>query len=223
MDNKIKILIGAGIIFFICLVTWVIRTTPKAPPLKEKIDPPTVMEYEGNTITEEKNGVKLWEISADKIKIDSVTQLAEFDKIDGKFFQDDGKVLKVTANKGVYNQQTKDIHIEGEVVLYDADGAKLTSKNLDWSNKEETITATEDVKIFREDVRATGDFASSSDGFKHFFMKGNVKILKGVKNDDYAKELEERKKAEQEKLAKEKADAEKQKNNSADENKNNGV
>lgn len=223
MDNKIKILIGAGIIFFICLVTWVIRTTPKAPPLKEKIDPPTVMEYEGNTITEEKNGVKLWEMSADKIKIDSVTQLAEFDKIDGKFFQDDGKVLKVTANKGVYNQQTKDIHIEGEVVLYDADGAKLTSKNLDWSNKEETITATEDVKIFREDVRATGDFASSSDGFKHFFMKGNVKILKGVKNDDYSKELEERKKAEQEKLAKEKADAEKQKNNSADENKNNGV
>ena len=223
MDNKIKILIGAGIIFFICLVTWVIRTTPKAPPLKEKIDPPTVMEYEGNTITEEKNGVKLWEMSADKIKIDSVTQLAEFDKIDGKFFQDDGKVLKVTANKGVYNQQTKDIHIEGEVVLYDADGAKLTSKNLDWSNKEETITATEDVKIFREDVRATGDFASSSDGFKHFFMKGNVKILKGVKNDDYSKELEERKKAEQEKLEKEKADAEKQKNNSADENKNNGV
>lgn len=218
MDNKIKILIGAGIIFFICLVTWVIRTTPKAPPLKEKIDPPTVMEYEGNTITEEKNGVKLWEMSADKIKIDSVTQLAEFDKIDGKFFQDDGKVLKVTANKGVYNQQTKDIHIEGEVVLYDADGAKLTSKNLDWSNKEETITATEDVKIFREDVRATGDFASSSDGFKHFFMKGNVKILKGVKNDDYAKELEE-KKAEQEKLDAEKANVENQKNNSDEEQK----
>lgn len=219
MDNKIKILIGAGIIFFICLVTWVIRTTPKAPPLKEKIDPPTVMEYEGNTITEEKNGVKLWEMSADKIKIDSVTQLAEFDKVDGKFFQDDGKVLKVTANKGVYNQQTKDIHIEGEVVLYDADGAKLTSKNLDWTSKEEIITATEDVKIFREDVRATGDFASSSDGFKHFFMKGNVKILKGVKNDDYSKELEERKKAEQEKLAKEKAAAENQKNNSNTEQK----
>ena len=60
MDKKIKILVGVGIIFFVCLVTWVIRTTPKAPPQKEKIDPPTVMEYEGNTITEEKDGVKLW-------------------------------------------------------------------------------------------------------------------------------------------------------------------
>ena len=216
MDKKIKILVGVGIIFFVCLVTWVIRTTPKAPPQKEKIDPPTVMEYEGNTITEEKDGVKLWEMTADKIKIDSVTQLAEFDKVDGKFYQDDGKPLKVTANKGVYNQQTRDVHLEGEVVLIDADGAKLTGKKLDWDSKQETITATEDVKLFREDVRATGDLASSNDGFKHFFMKGNVRILKGVKDDDYSKELEERKKAEQEKLAKEKADAENQKNNSED-------
>ena len=195
MDKKIKILVGVGIIFFVCLVTWVIRTTPKAPPQKEKIDPPTVMEYEGNTITEEKDGVKLWEMTSDRIKIDSVTQIAEFDKVDGKFYQEDGKVLSVKGNVGTYNQQTKDVHVEGEVVVIDADGAKLTSNNLDWSSKDETITATEDVKIFREDMRATGDFAASDDGFKHFVMKGNVRILKGVKNDDYSKELEERKKA----------------------------
>ena len=207
MDKKIKILVGVGIIFFVCLVTWVIRTTPKAPPQKEKIDPPTVMEYEGNTITEEKDGVKLWEMTSDRIKIDSVTQIAEFDKVDGKFYQEDGKVLSVKGNVGTYNQQTKDVHVEGEVVVIDADGAKLTSNNLDWSSKDETITATEDVKIFREDMRATGDFATSDDGFKHFVMKGNVRILKGVKNDDYSKELEERKKA-----------ADNEKNNSADSN-----
>ena len=207
MDKKIKILVGVGIIFFVCLVTWVIRTTPKAPPQKEKIDPPTVMEYEGNTITEEKDGVKLWEMTSDRIKIDSVTQIAEFDKVDGKFYQEDGKVLSVKGNVGTYNQQTKDVHVEGEVVVIDADGAKLTSNNLDWSSKDETITATEDVKIFREDMRATGDFAASDDGFKHFVMKGNVRILKGVKNDDYSKELEERKKA-----------ADNEKNNSADSN-----
>ena len=155
-------------------------------------------------------------MTSDRIKIDSVTQIAEFDKVDGKFYQEDGKVLSVKGNVGTYNQQTKDVHVEGEVVVIDADGAKLTSNNLDWSSKDETITATEDVKIFREDMRATGDFATSDDGFKHFVMKGNVRILKGVKNDDYSKELEERKKAEQEKLAKEKADAENQKNNSED-------
>lgn len=199
MDNKIKILIGVGIVFFICLVTWVIRTTPKAPPQTEKIDPPTVMEYEGNVISEEKDGEKLWEMTADKIKIDSVTQLAEFDKVDGKFFQTDGKVLTVTADKGVYNQQTKDVHIEGEVVLTNADGSKLTSDKLDWDSKEEILKATENVKLFRDDMRATGDYAASNDGFNHFVMKGNVRILKGVKDDDYSKELEQKKLSEEKK------------------------
>lgn len=197
MENKVKILIGIGAVLFVCLVVWTIRTTPKSPPIREKIEPPTVMEYEGNTITEEKNGVVLWEMTAAKIKMDSVTQMAEFEKVDGKFYQEDGKVLSIKGNSGVYNQQTKDVHVEGDVVLVDADGAKLTSKNLDWKNEDETITATEDVKIYREDMRATGDMAASNDGFKHFFMKGNVRILKGVKDDEYSKELADKKAKEQ--------------------------
>ena len=193
MDNKMKILIGIGAILFVCLVVWTIRTTPKAPPVREKIEPPTVMEYEGNTISEEKDGQKIWEMTADKIKMDSVTQLAEIENVDGKFYQEDGKVLSVKGKTGVYNQQTKDVHLEGDVVLTDADGAKITGKNLDWNNAEGTITATEDVKIYREDMRATGDLAASNDGFKHFYMKGNVRILKGVKDDDYAKEIADKK------------------------------
>ena len=192
MEKKYKILIGVLIIFFICLVTWVIRTTPKAPPVQERIDPPTVMEYEGNVISEEKNGVKVWELTADRIVMDSTTQMAEIENVKGKFFQEDGKVLEITGKSGSYNQQTKDVHVEGEVVVIDGDGAKLTSENLDWKGSEEKITATKDVKIFREDIRAYGDEASSTDGFRHFFMKGNVRILKGVKDDEYSKELEEK-------------------------------
>lgn len=192
MDSKVKILIGVGVILFICLVTWTIRTTPKAPPVQEKIEPPTVMEYEGNTITEEKDGKKVWEMTADKIKMDSITQLAEIENVDGKFYQEDGKVLSVQGKVGVYDQKTKDMHLEGDVILIDGDGAKITGNNLDWNNESGTLTATEDVKIFRDDMRATGDLAASSDGFRHFFMKGNVRILKGVKDDDYAKEMAEK-------------------------------
>lgn len=226
MEKKYKILIGLGIIFFVCLVTWVIRTTPKAPPIKEKIDPPTVMEYEGNVITEEKDGVKVWEITADKMIMDSVAQTAEIENIHGKFFKEDGKVLELSGNKGVYNQQTKDVHIEGEVIVLDGDGAKLMSENLDWTGADEMLTATKDVKIFREDVRAFGDSATSTDGFNHFFMKGNVIILKGVKDDDFAKELEEfkaKKAAEENSAETEKNSATKSdEENSKDKDKNQG-
>ena len=183
MESKLKILTAILSVLFVCLVVWVVRTTPKAPPQTEKIDPPTTMEYEGNTIVEEKDGVKLWELTSEKVRIDTTTQIAEFDKVSGKFYQEDGKTLELTAKEGSYNQLTKDVHIEGEVTVTDGEGGKLTSKKLDWISKDEIIVAEEDVKIFKDDMQAFGDRAESKDGFKHFFLKGHARILKGVKND----------------------------------------
>ena len=142
-----KILSAVGVVLFVCLIIWTVRTTPKTPEPTEKIDPPKVLEYEGNTIV-------------------------------------DGKVLELTANNGTYNQKSRDIHVEGDVVVLDGDGGKLTTKNLDWNGKEEILIANEDVKIFKDDMQAFGDRAESRDGFKHFFLKGHARVLKGVENTE---------------------------------------
>ena len=187
MDKRLKILTTVGVILFVCLIIWTIRTTPKAPEPTERIEPPKVMEYEGNTIVEEKDGVKLWELTTEKVRVDTVTQIAEFDKVSGKFYQEDGKVLELTANNGTYDQRSRDVHVEGDVVVLDGDGGKLTSKNLDFKGAEEILIANEDVKIFKDDMQAFGDRAESKDGFKHFFLKGHARVLKGVKNDEELK------------------------------------
>ena len=179
-----KILSAVGVVLFVCLIIWTVRTTPKTPEPTEKIDPPKVLEYEGNTIVEEKDGVKIWELTSEKVRVDTVTQIAEFDKVSGKFYQEDGKVLELTANNGTYNQKSRDIHVEGDVVVLDGDGGKLTTKNLDWNGKEEILIANEDVKIFKDDMQAFGDRAESRDGFKHFFLKGHARVLKGVENTE---------------------------------------
>ena len=187
MDKRLKILTTVGVILFVCLIIWTIRTTPKAPEPTERIEPPKVMEYEGNTIVEEKDGVKLWELTSEKVRVDTVTQIAEFDKVSGKFYQENGKVLELTANNGTYDQKSRDVHVEGDVVVLDGDGGKLTSKNLDFKGAEEILIANEDVKIFKDDMQAFGDRAESKDGFKHFFLKGHARVLKGVKNDEELK------------------------------------
>ena len=184
MDKRLKILTAVGLVLFVCLVIWTIRTTPKAPEPTEKIEPPKVMEYEGNTIVEEKDGVKIWELTSEKVRVDTTTQIAEFDKVSGKFYQEDGKVLELTANNGTYDQKSKDVHVEGDVIVLDGDGGKLTTKNLDWNGKEEILIANEDVKILKDDMQAFGDRAESKDGFKHFFLKGHARVLKGVKNSE---------------------------------------
>ena len=182
MENKTKILIGVLAILFVCLVTWVVRTTP-TEPIDDYIEPPTVMEYENNTLVEEKNGVKIWEITTDKIRIDANTHRADFQNVKGKFFKEDGKVLELTAIQGYYDQDTRNIHIEGDVVMTDGEGGKLETVHLDWLSNEELMIATEDVKISKDDMRAFADRAESMNGFQKFLLKGNARILKGVKED----------------------------------------
>jgi len=179
LDRRLKILAATGAILFMCLVVWVVSTTPKAPPQIDKVDVPTSMEYEGNTISEEKDGVKIWEITSAKVRINSATQLAEFDKVSGKFYQEDGKVLELTASNGTYNQQTGDVHLEGELEVLDGDGGTLTCESLDWVGAEEILIANNNVKITKQDMQAFGDRAESRDGFAHFFLKGHARVLKG--------------------------------------------
>ncbi|MBR1647141.1 MAG: LPS export ABC transporter periplasmic protein LptC [Selenomonadaceae bacterium] len=221
MSTREKIFAAIVTVFFVCLVVWAVRTAPPTPPTidKEKIDPPTVLEYEGNTIVEEVDGVVIWELTCSKMRIDSVTQLAELDDVIAKFYQHEkDKVWQLTAKKGLYDQNSKLIHVEGEVVVqeiadedkkswqltadkgaYDQtnklihaegnvvvinnEGAKLTSNVLDWFGEQEMLVATGEVKISKDDVRAFGDMAYSNNGFKHFGLMGNAKLLKGVKDD----------------------------------------
>ena len=184
MSTRDKILAAIVVIFFVCLVTWAVRNAPPTPPPVEKIEPPTVMEYEGNTLVEERDGVIIWELTCEKMRIDSVTQNIELDGVTCKFFQqDEEKSWQLTAQKGIYYQTFKVIHVEGDVVVTNSDGAKLTSGQLDWFGEQEMVVATGEVKISKDDLRAFGDMAYSNNGFKHFGLWGHAKLMKGVTDE----------------------------------------
>lgn len=185
MSTRGKILAVATIIFVVCLVVWVVRTTPDTPPPIQKVTPPTVMEYEGNTITEEKDGVIIWELTCTKIRVDTITQNIELDGVHGKFFQHDAEISwELTADTGIYYQTDGNICVKGDVNVTNSDGAKLTSDQLEWLSAEEKLIATGNVKISKDDIRAFGDTAYSNNAFRHFGLLGNAKILKGIKDDE---------------------------------------
>ena len=183
MENKFKILLVALGIAFIGLVVWVVKTTPDEPPPVEKVEPPKTVEYEGNTISEEKDGVKIWELTADKFTIGIATNIAEMQNIVGHFYQQDGRTIELHADTGTYYGENKNVHLKGHVIVTTSEGAKLTSDNLEWSSVDEIITATDKVKITRDDVFMSGDKAESKDGFRHFKLQGRVHIIKGANNE----------------------------------------
>lgn len=189
MSTREKILALLAVIFFVCVVVWVVRTTPPEPPPMEKVTPPTVMEYEGNTITEEKDGQIIWELTCEKMRIDTLTQNIELDGIKAKLYQrdeekDEDKSWEMTAQKGVYYQVNKVIHVEGDVTITSSDEAKLLSDKLDWFMEAEMIIASGNVKISKDDMRAFGDFAYTNNTLGKVGLSGNAKVMKGVKDDE---------------------------------------
>lgn len=179
MSRKGKILTGIGIVLFLALVVWAVRSVPGAPPAQQNTDPSHVMSYDGNTISEEKNGRKLWELTADHIEMDMDTKNASMTGITGHFYEDDGRVVDVTAQKASYDAQTKNVTIEGGIAITTSDGAALKSDQLFWIADDETLTAKGNAYVAKDDMQASGGSISSSNGFKKIEIDDHVYIVKG--------------------------------------------
>lgn len=184
MSIREKILASALVIFFVCLVVWVVRTTPKTPPPQEKIAPPTVMEYEGNTIIEEHDGKIIWELTCEKMRVDTLTQNIELDGVQCKFYQRDEekgeeKIWELTAAKGLYFQTQKNIHVEGDVKIINSDGAELVSEKIDWFGEQEMLVASNNVIVTNSDgAKLWSDTVNWFTAEDKVVATGNVKIVK---------------------------------------------
>ena len=126
MDWK-KFLAGIGIVAFASLVTWTVTSVPETPKAQTETSDPKIMSYDGNTISEEKDGHKIWELTAEHIEIDTDSKDAKLEKLQGHFYAKDGRVVAINADSGSYSNATKDIALTGNVSIENSDGAKLTS------------------------------------------------------------------------------------------------
>lgn len=175
MSKKARILVAAIGAVAIALVVWAVSTVPEAPA--PQVQPEKrVMSYDGNTISEEKNGRKLWDLTSEKIEVDVDTQDMKLTGITGHFYAEDGKLAELKADGGVYGGKSKDVKLSGNIIVTYSDGAVLTSKELEWKNEAEILTASGDVKATREDVLITADKLEASESFNKIKAIGHAHI-----------------------------------------------
>ena len=180
MEKKHKLLLAAGIALFAALVVWAVTTVPEHPAVPEKPQVDSkIMSYDGNEISEEKNGRKIWDLTAEHIEINIDTKDATLEKLSGHFYMEDGRVVEVKADKGTYTETSKDIAISGNVAVKNSDGTELTSDELRWDAAKEILSAIGNAKATKEDLLATGDRIESSDGFNKIKIIGKAHLAKG--------------------------------------------
>lgn len=182
MSTRNKILVALVVIFFVCVVVWAIRTTPTEPLPIERVEPPTVIEYEGNTIVEEQDGKIIWELTCDKMRIDTITQNIELDGVKGKFYQykdEDKTIWELTAKTGVYYQTSKNIMVEGDVDITNSEGSQLLTDKLEWFAEQGLLSAAGDVKVKNKDgAKLRSDKVDWFTGEDKIIATGGVRISK---------------------------------------------
>lgn len=187
MNKRGKVLIAAAGALAVGLIVWATATVPEAPVIQDNNEQ-KIMTYDGNTISEEKNGRKIWELTADHMEVDVKTQDMSMEGITGHFYAEDGTITDLKADSGVYGGKSKDVKLTGNIRITSSDGAILTSKEMEWQNQKEILSAIGDVRAVREDVFITADRVDSSDGFNKVKAKGHAHV---ERNEEKAKQMAE--------------------------------
>lgn len=177
MDKKQKFLVGILLAGFVALIYWAVTTVPHPEPQTQQ-DPPTTMSYDGNTISEEQDGRKIWDLTAEHIDVDINTQDANMENIDGHFYQDDGRVVTIHADKGSYTHESRDIDLTGNIDITTSDGAELNSDELKWIAADSKLSAIGNAKATKDTMSASGDQFDSTNGFADYDITGNAYVAK---------------------------------------------
>ena len=137
--------------------------------------------YSGNTIVEEEDGKKIWELTAKTIEIDPVTKNTILKDVQGSFYQKNGEIIKLVAPEAVYDVNNRDIIINGLVKVDSSNGSALKADKLQWQAKEGKLIGDGNVVLTKENTVLSGDHIIAEDGLTKVKVQGNAKIIKGGK------------------------------------------
>ena len=128
--KKLKSILIIGIL---CVVAfWIglyaFRTQKPATPVPKVTNAgsgPGQVGLQEINFVQVKNGVKLWELKAEAVEYQQSKNLVSFKKVTLTYFPKEDKPITLVGNLGNLDTKTKDIFIEGEVVISTPEGYEL--------------------------------------------------------------------------------------------------
>jgi LPS export ABC transporter protein LptC len=108
--------------------------------------------------TSTKNGIKEWSLDARSAQFIKKDRQAIFDDLSVTFYLENDNSVKLTANKGYLNTDTRDIRIDGDVIADDGE-FKILTDTLNYEHKRRVLIAAKPVQILGSTFRLNADSA----------------------------------------------------------------
>ncbi|MEG6585066.1 LPS export ABC transporter periplasmic protein LptC [Dendrosporobacter sp. 1207_IL3150] len=181
MNKKSYALIACIVLVLAFGVYYLFRDeSPKELQQQQVKNEQTVnMTYSGNSIIEEQDGKRLWELSAETIEVDPKSKQAIIKNLRGVFYQDNGGKMEINAAQAVLDTKTRDIIMNGQVKAVSADGATFTAPTARWAGNDRRFYGSGGITMTRDDTVIIGDRIESDANMQKIKVEGNARIRKG--------------------------------------------
>jgi LPS export ABC transporter protein LptC len=124
--------------------------------------------------TSTKNGVKEWSLDAASAQFIEKDRQAVFDELSMTFFMKNGTLVKLSADKGYLDTDTRDMRVDGDVVADDGE-LKILTETLDYESGRRVLVANKPVRIFGRAFHVNADSAWYDLSSRKTTFEGNVK------------------------------------------------
>ncbi len=107
-------------------------------------------------LTEEKEGAVLWELAARIAQSFKKGNRTLLEDLRVTMYSEDGRVLTLRGDRGRIDEKTRNMEVEGEVVVTSSDGISLKTDSLHYNHSRREITTKAPVRIDGRGVRISG-------------------------------------------------------------------
>lgn len=174
MGVAFVLIIGSGLYYFLKEESMASHPQPAQDAAKQQ---QAALSFEGNKITEEDNGRLIWELTAETIEVDSVTQNVTLHKLNGTFYSAAGTTMTITSETGNLDSKTKDVVLTGSVHGIASDGGDFTAAQATWQDDTKLFHGTGGVQVVKGGTSLTGDVLDGDMTLNKMKVSGHAHIV----------------------------------------------
>lgn len=128
-------------------------------------------------IVQNKQGIKSWEMWADTAKVYRKKNYTKMENIHLRFYPENGKIMDVTADKGLMENESRNMRLRGNVLIKTQDGISMRTEALQFRPKEKRIDSDEEILVKGETFRLRGIGLRGRTDLGQYFLNKNVQAV----------------------------------------------
>jgi LPS export ABC transporter protein LptC len=168
-----------GLICFVAAAT--LLTVPWSRRGEEESPPPIEAEADMTSrnihLVGDKSGIKGWELEAREARHFLGGKTTMLEGIEAAFYIENGGVIRLKGDRGRIHHGTRDIELQGNIVILTSDGYQLMTDGLQYVDKARQITSSQRVDIAGKGLEVTGKGMSIDLATGKLTMGGRVETV----------------------------------------------